>query len=395
MLGALSGLKRKVLFTLLIVGLLVPALPMAAMAIPPDPDQSIAWKLAGDADGRFTTLLAAATAAGLDDELDDCEFGPVTLFAPTNEAFAALADALDVEVEDLLALPDLEDILLYHLLPGVVESGDLPAPGSSESFETLLDGQEIEIEVVEDDGVQVIINGIAFVIEADHEACNGVIHVIDAVLVPEAEEECETIAEILAGSEGGFDTLLAAAGIAGLDDELADPDFGPVTLFAPTDEAFAALEAALGAEAWNALLADPAALADVLLYHLLMGEVYADDLPAPGNSVSVATINGQEILIEVSESGVMINGVAMVIETDIQACNGVIHVIDAVLVPEADAPTPPPAPEPEESEPTTVPVLPATGIGPDASLPGQALVLVALALGLAYTAVRKYGLVRS
>jgi transforming growth factor-beta-induced protein len=216
------------------------------------------------------------------------------------------------------------------------------------------------------------------------------------VLVPEAEEECQTIAEI-AAADGRFTTLLAAAGIAGLDDELADPDFGPVTLFAPTDTAFAALQAALGEDAWNALLADPATLTNVLLYHLLEGKVYSSDLPAPGNSIVVPTLLGQDLLIEVTSDGVLINGVAMVIQTDIDACNGVIHVIDAVLVPETEAPTPTPTPtpEPEESETTTVPVLPSTGIGPDASLPWQALLLVALSLGLAYTAVRKYGIARS
>lgn len=388
MLRALSGLKRKLFCTLLIVGLLVPALPMAAMAIPGDSDESIAWNLGNDAGNRFTYLEQAVILTGYADELDDCEFGPVTLFAPTNDAFEALAAALDLEVADLLLLPNLADILLYHLVDGEIWSSDLPDPGNSIMVETL-NGQEIEIEVVEDDGVDVIINGVAFVIEGDHEACNGVIHVIDAVLVPEAEEECQTIAEI-AAADGRFETLLAAAGIAGLDDELADPEFGPVTLFAPTDDAFVALQAALGEDAWNALLADPAALANVLLYHLLDGKVYAADLPAPGGSITPVTLNGQTILIEVTDETVMINGVAMVVETDIDACNGVIHVIDTVLVPEAEAPTV--TPEPEEPEAT--PVLPATGIGPDASLPWQALVLVALSLGLAYTAVRKYGFAR-
>ena len=398
MLRALSGLKRKMFCTLLIVGLLVPALPVAAFAaqgdIPGDPDETIVWNLLEDETNRFTNLVAAAGVAGIDGALDDCDYGPVTLFAPTNAAFNDLIEAIGDDAWDALLLDEeaLADVLLYHAIPNEVFSTDLPAEGESIMVETL-NGQEIEIEVVNGDPVQVRINGSASVIEVDYDACNGVIHVIDEVLVPEAEEECQTIAEI-AAADGRFDTLLAAAGIAGLDDELADPDFGPVTLFAPTDEAFAALEAALGEEAWNALLADPGTLESVLLYHLLMGEVYAADLPAPGNSVSVATINGQEILIEVSESGVMINGVAMVIETDIEACNGVIHVIDAVLVPEAEAPTPTPTPEPEESEATTVPVLPATGIGPDQSLPWQALVLVALSLGLAYTTVRKYGLAR-
>jgi transforming growth factor-beta-induced protein len=390
-LRALSGLKRKMFCTLLIVGLLVPALPIAAFAaqgdIPGDSDETIVWNLLEDDTSRFTQLVALAGVAGIDGSLDDCEFGPVTLFAPTNAAFGAWIDSVGDDGYDELVNDEeaLADFLLYHAIPNRIFSTDLPAVGESISVETL-NGQEILIEVVDGDPLAVRINGSASVIEVDYEACNGVIHVIDEVLVPEAEEECQTIAEI-AAADGRFTTLLAAAGIAGLDDELADPDFGPVTLFAPTDSAFAALQAALGEDAWNALLADPDALANVLLYHLLAGEVYAADLPAPGNSISVATLNGEEILIEVSEAGVTINGVAMVIQTDIEACNGVIHVIDAVLVPEGDEAPPVP-------DVIVVPGLPTTGIGPDQSLPWQALVLVALSLGLAYTALRKYVLVR-
>jgi uncharacterized surface protein with fasciclin (FAS1) repeats len=256
------------------------------------------------------------------------------------------------------------------------------------TYDTIL-GPSIDVTV----GDFAVINGRAVVWEVDYDTCNGVIHVIDAVLLPpDIEEECQTIAEI-AAADGRFTTLLAAAGIAGLDDELADPDFGPVTLFAPTDTAFAALRAALGEDAWNALLADPATLGNVLLFHMLEGKVYSSDLPAPGNSIVAPTLLGQDLLIEVTTDGVLINGVAMVIQTDIDACNGVIHVIDAVLVPELAAPTTPTTPT-TPTPPTAVPVLPATGIGPEGSLPWQALVLVALSLGLAYTAMRKYAIAR-
>jgi uncharacterized surface protein with fasciclin (FAS1) repeats/putative cell wall-binding protein len=316
---------------------------MSVMAIPGNSELSIAANLAADDESRFETLLAAAGIAGLDEALADPDFGPVTLFAPTDDAFAALEAALGEEAWDaLLADPDmLADVLLYHLLDGEVYAADLPAPGESIMVETL-NGQDIEIEVIAGEPNQVHINGVAFVIETDYEASNGVIHVIDAVLVPEFEEPCQTIAEI-AAADGRFDTLLAAAGIAGLDEALADPDFGPVTLFAPTDDAFAALEAALGEEAWDALLADPDMLADVLLYHLLDGEVYAADVLdlASEGPVSVPTLLGQDIEIELLENGeveVWINGVALVFEFDIQACNGVIHVIDAVLVPEFEEP---------------------------------------------------------
>ena len=372
---------------LVIVALLVPALPMAAMA-----DVPSIGAIAEDA--GFTTLLAAAEAAGLDEALYDCDADPITVFAPTNAAFAALADSLGVEVQDLLVLPNLLEILQYHILAGEVYSTDLPMGSSSAT--TLL-GEDLDVVVSGEPPVAIRINDVADVnFELrDIQACNGVIHVIDAVLVPEADEEepCKTIAEI-AAEAGIFNTLLAAAGIAGLDEALADPDFGPVTVFAPTDTAFAALEAALGEEAWAALLADPDALRDVLLYHLLDGEVYAADvlaLVADGPATVPTLLDGESIEIELTGDGVVINGVALVIETDIEACNGVIHVIDAVLVPPVDEEVPPvTAPEVEEAVEELVPGLPATGLGPDrAALPWQAVVLASLVLGLAYSTRRR------
>jgi transforming growth factor-beta-induced protein len=377
----LRGTKRKVLSALLVAGLFALMVPAAGFAVIPDnPEGSIAANLAADTEGRFTTLLAAATAAGLDDELADCSFGPVTLFAPTNAAFAALPDGtLDALLADPAALAE---VLKYHLLPGVVKAADLPASGSSVEL-TTVQGKTITIAV---SASGVSINGVAMVIETDYDACNGVIHVIDAVLVPPADEEpeCQTIAEI-AAADGRFTTLLAAAGIAGLDDELADKDFGPVTVFAPTDAAFAALKEALGDEAWDALLADPDTLADVLLYHIVSGKVYAADVLGFAEPTPVKTLLGQDIVIEVTDDGVVINGVALVIQTDIEACNGVIHVIDAVLVPELGE-------EPvAEDEPTDeTPGLPRTGFGPEGSLTAPlAVMLASLAAGLMYTTRRR------
>ncbi len=213
MLRVFGSVRRRVFCTLLVVGLLVPAMPMAAMAIPGDAERTIAWNLSEDNDQRFTTLLAAAGIAGLDGALDDCEFGPVTLFAPTNAAFAALQAALGDDAWDaLLADPDaLADVLLYHLLDGMVFSGDLPAPGNSISVPTLL-GQTILIEVLPGtNGAIVRINGVALVIETDYEACNGVIHVIDTVLVPESEdEEIVTAPEVEEAEEA---TPVAAPGL--------------------------------------------------------------------------------------------------------------------------------------------------------------------------------------
>jgi large repetitive protein len=150
---------------------------------------------------------------------------------------------------------------------------------------------------------------------------------------------CMTLADRLA-ADGRFTTLLAAAEIAGLDGALADPSFGPVTLFAPTDDAFAALQAELGEAAWDALLADPEALEDVLLYHLLTGKTFSADVVAGITAADpdpfvVETLLGADVeftRVMNGETQYFIND-SEIFEFDIEACNGVIHVIDAVLVP--------------------------------------------------------------
>ena len=281
--------------------------------------------------GTFDTLVAAVSAAGLAETLSG--EGPFTVFAPTDEAFAALPAGL----VDALLLPENEAalvaVLTYHVLGAEVPSSDV-ATGAVGT----LQGEEIEL-VVDDNGVTV--NG-ANVIAVDVEASNGVIHVIDAVLVPpsidatallvanameeeamEEEAEVGTIVDVAVGA-GTFDTLVAAVSAAGLAETLSGE--GPFTVFAPTDEAFAALPAGLV----DALLLpeNEAALVAVLTYHVLGAEVPSSDV-ATG---AVGTLQGEEIELVVDDNGVTVNG-ANVIAVDVEASNGVIHVIDAVLVP--------------------------------------------------------------
>jgi len=125
-----------------------------------------------------------------------------------------------------------------------------------------------------------------------------------------------------AGSAGSFETLVTAIDAAGLATTLAND--GPFTVFAPTDNAFAALP--MGTI--DALLQDPQALSQVLLYHVVAGEVFAADVV---NLTSATTLEGSTLTIDAT-NGVMIND-AKVIQTDVQASNGVIHVIDKVLLP--------------------------------------------------------------
>jgi uncharacterized surface protein with fasciclin (FAS1) repeats len=273
------------------------------------------------ADGRFTTLVAAVQAAGLFDTLNSD--GPFTVFAPTDEAFAALPDGT---IETLLAdIPTLKDILLYHVVPGKVMAADVVGL-DGQSAETALAGNFINIKV---DGDKVILNDNVNVIITDIEASNGVIHVIDAVLLPPADEAMSEKMDIVdtAVADGRFTTLVAAVQAAGLVDTLKSE--GPFTVFAPTDEAFAALPAGTV----EGLLADIPALTDILLYHVVPGKVMAADVVGLDGKSAETALAGKSINIKVDGGNVILNDNVKVIITDIETSNGVIHVIDAVLLP--------------------------------------------------------------
>ena len=270
-------------------------------------------------DGRFTSLVAALQQAELVDTLNG--EGPFTVFAPTDDAFAALpAGTLDSLFADI---PALQSVLTYHVVPGKVLAADVVNLDSAETVQ----GEAIDITV--QDG-NVMVNG-ANVIITDIEGSNGVIHVIDAVILPPsmsaAEEEpmMEEMPDIvdIAVNDGRFTTLVTALQAANLVDTLKGE--GPFTVFAPTDDAFNALPDG----ALEGLLADIPALTDVLLYHVAPGKVMAADVV---NLQSADTVLGQPVSISVTDGNVMVDG-ANVIITDIEGSNGVIHVIDAVLIP--------------------------------------------------------------
>jgi uncharacterized surface protein with fasciclin (FAS1) repeats len=266
------------------------------------------------ADGRFTTLVAAVQAAELVDALKG--EGPFTVFAPTDDAFAALPEGT---VEELLKPENkqaLTDILLYHVVEGKVMAADVTG---LESATTLL-GKDIAIKV---DMGSVYIND-AKVIITDIETSNGVIHVIDAVLLP-SDEEAKTIVEIAAADER-FSTLVAAVTAAELVETLSGE--GPFTVFAPTNDAFAALPA--GTVESLLLPENKQALTDILLYHVVSGKVMAADVVG---LTSATTVLGKDLTITVRDGKVFLNDTVEIIITDIEASNGVIHVIDAVLLP--------------------------------------------------------------
>jgi len=270
------------------------------------------------ADGRFTTLAAALGAAELVDTLKGA--GPFTVFAPTDDAFAALPAGTIDELLKPENKQKLTDILLYHVVSGKVMAADVTALTSA----TTVLGKDVAVKV---DMGNVYINE-SKVIITDIETSNGVIHVIDAVLLPPAEDammEKKTIVDI-AVADGRFTTLVAALGAAGLVETLSGE--GPFTVFAPTDDAFAALPA--GTVESLLLPENKQKLTDILLYHVVSGKVMAADVVT---LTSAPTVLGKDVTITVKDGKVFLNDTVQVIITDIEASNGVIHVIDAVLLP--------------------------------------------------------------
>lgn len=259
--------------------------------------------------GKFNTLLAAAEAAGLVDTLTG--EGPITVFAPTDEAFKALPEGT---VESLLK-PENRDklaaILKYHVVPGKVMADKVV---SSDELKSAL-GQYLDV-TVQDDAVSI---AGANIIKTDIKASNGVIHVIDAVMLPQPD-----LAET-AATAGKFNTLLAAAETAGLTDALKGN--GQLTIFAPTDAAFAALPEGTVEELLKP--ENSAKLAAILKYHVVAGRHLAADVVTKDK---IETLQGSEIKITKMDGSVKVNK-ANITATDIKAGNGVIHVIDAVLIP--------------------------------------------------------------
>ena len=261
--------------------------------------------------GTFKTLLAAAEAAGLVDALRTQ--GPITVFAPTDEAFAKLPAGT---VESLLRPENraaLAGILTYHVVPGAMPASRVARVSGA----TTLNGQRVEFTRTADG---VLVDG-ARVIAADVEASNGIIHVIDRVILPADGSIVE-----VATKAGTFGTLLAAAKAAGLADALAGD--GPFTVLAPTDEAFAKLPAGTV----DSLLRpeNKGKLASILKYHVIPGRVYATQALSLG---AAATLQGNEVVFDLANGALVVDG-ARVVRADVDASNGVIHVIDAVIMPQ-------------------------------------------------------------
>ena len=280
------------------------------------------------ANGSFTTLVAALEATGLDVTLSDMD-NLFTVFAPTDDAFALLGD------ETIAALLDdtdtLTDILTYHVIGAEIDSS--AAISSAGSTVEMVNGDSTGLSL---DGDNLLVNTVT-VTTVDVEADNGVIHVIDAVLIPPADKGTPTMNIVdTAVSAGDFGTLVTALQAAGLDATLAD-ETQSFTVFAPTDAAFAMIDP----DTLDLLLADTEALSDVLLQHVVSGEV-SSVTAYTLNGLSATTASGAEIPVAInSELDTLTFGGATVTTTDIYTTNGVIHVIDMVVVADVELPSPP------------------------------------------------------
>nr|WP_275441863.1 fasciclin domain-containing protein [Pseudoalteromonas sp. CNC9-20] len=285
----------------------------------PAPAQSVVDVAVGN--GNFSTLVAALQTTGLDTTLADLE-REFTVFAPTDAAFEQLDQAtVDALFADAEALSDL---LLYHVLPDATVQSDaaIAVANSEQPMITMANGDTATLSLKNDmlyiDNAQVTTANVA--------ADNGVIHVIDSVLMPPSGQSIVDVAV----ADGNFTTLVSALQEAGLEQTLADLE-REFTVFAPTDAAFDKLDQAT----LDALLADPEALTNVLLYHVVADATVSSDAAidiANSDNPMVTMANGDMSTLSLQDGTLYIDE-SVVSTADVASDNGVIHVIDTVLMP--------------------------------------------------------------
>lgn len=269
---------------------------------------------------ELSTLVTAVVAADLATTLKGD--GPFTVFAPTNDAFAKLDEGV---LDILLANPIvLADLLKYHVVSGKVMSTDL----TNSSVQTLLTGKTITVSVA--DGV--VLNGSSTVINADIEGANGVVHVIDEVLIPEGFELPKDNIVTIASQTPSLSSLVQALTLfPNLVDALSND--GSFTVFAPTNDAFAALLGVIGQESLSDV---PESVIERLLkYHVISGAALMSTDLSDGQMAATLLGENDKVTVDIEGEMVKING-ANVTSANIEASNGVVHIVDAVLVPELE-----------------------------------------------------------
>jgi transforming growth factor-beta-induced protein len=256
------------------------------------------------------TLTAAIKAAGLVETLQGT--GPFTVFAPTDAAFSEIQ--ADV---DMLLKPENKEqlikVLKCHVVSGKLLSKDLKDGLTL----TTLDGEKLNVTLMNDGRFMV---GDVHITTPDVMTSNGIIHIVDKVILPKIARKLNITTIASANAK----TLSAAIGAAGLTATLEGD--GPFTVFAPTDSAFSTIQKDV-----TTLLKpeNKEKLAKVLTYHVVSGKLVAADLK---DGQELTTVEGQKLKVSI-KNGVVMVGNARVIATDVDASNGVVHVIDKVLMP--------------------------------------------------------------
>lgn len=274
---------------------------------------------------NLTALTAAASKAGLASTLSD-PAANLTVFAPTNAAFDTLAGQLGfadgTAMVNALPAAALADILRYHVLGARKSAADLSAGGATQPTIYSFDGAPARITLTTSGGVTLTDAALtsARVTAADVTASNGIVHVIDKVLVPPGVLNIVQMAQV----NPVFSTLVGAVVAADLQGVLSGA--GPFTVFAPTNDAFAAIASTVAG------LSKPE-LTTVLTYHVLGAQVLSTQIPF---GTAVSTVSGQSITINnppltISDTTSV---PAPIVATDVRASNGVIHVIGKVLLPQ-------------------------------------------------------------
>lgn len=278
--------------------------------------------------GNFTILVAALQATGLDATLADAD-SKFTVFAPTDDAFALLGQ--DTIEALLLDTDTLSNILTYHVIGGEVAAA--AAISLAGTKVAMVNGDEVGLSL---SGDSLLVNT-ATVIITDIQTDNGIIHVIDAVLLPPADimQPTANIVETAVAS-GLFTTLVAALQATNLDTVLSD-ESTQFTVFAPTDAAFALI----GEDTINTLLDNTDVLSSILLQHVVSGSAVDFVTGTSLNGVQVETASMASVLVSINTStDKLMFGGANIVTKDIYTTNGIIHVIDAVIVGDVKIPSP-------------------------------------------------------
>ena len=280
--------------------------------------------------GKFKTLGALVKKAGLAGKLSAP--GNLTVFAPTDRAFANLKKS-DPAFYNKVATNKklLQSVLTYHVVGKRIPAAAAVAAAKKGLKVKTAQGESIALSFK---GGRIVLNSTARVVIPDVKASNGVIHAINAVLVPPSLSQppapTQSIVQIASGNPN-FSTLVSLVQKAGLAEAISAP--GSFTVFAPTNEAFAKLAKAAPAT-YAAVLADPVLLAKVLTYHVVAGDIKSSQAIAVAQqNGTVKPLEGEAISLSLKDGKLTLNGSATVVTSNILATNGVIHVIDTVIVP--------------------------------------------------------------